>query len=202
MERNLAISSKVMYAYILWPRNPTSRNLSQYRLANIWKKCMHKVIHYSTICNRKRLETVQTFTSKRLVKWTLVCPHNRITGTCAKEPGRSWYTTMEKFLKYTIKWEKQGREKYSFYFVTKIGIRSNIYQRMLESCQKDSGARLNRLPPTKDGTMWASIKMTTTVEWNTSNIIKSMSLWCYTNQKTHSPFWRLLESQLISLKIK
>lgn len=36
------------------------------------KRCKHNAIHYSTICNSKTPETIQKFTNKGLVEYTMI----------------------------------------------------------------------------------------------------------------------------------
>lgn len=55
------------------------------------------------------------------------------------------------------------------------------YQQLPGSCQKDSGAYLNKFPLAKDEIIWVAIKIIPAIGWNTSNTL--ISNWDYNDNE-------------------
>lgn len=69
------------------------------------------------------------------------------------------------------------------------------YQQLPGSCQKDSGAYLNKFPLAKDEIIWVAIKIIPAIDWNTSNTL--ISNWDYNDNKknnTQQTLWSPMEN--------
>lgn len=75
MERNLAVSRKMVCVFTLWHRNSTFKNLPQRYSKKNTKRLKCKSVNCSTICNRKRLK-IKMSTNKELGAIIYDNPHN------------------------------------------------------------------------------------------------------------------------------
>ena len=111
VESSMETPQKVKNGFALWPRDPTSGNISEGDQNTNSKEYKLSYVHCSIICNLQDMEAAQVFISKWVDKTTMGHLHNGILLGYKKDEYLILCDSMDGPGEYYAKWNKLARER-------------------------------------------------------------------------------------------
>ena len=118
VESSMETPQKVKNGFALWPRDPTSGNISEGDQNTNSKEYKLSYVHCSIIYNWQHMEAAQVSISRWVDKTTMGHLHNGILLSCKKEGNFTFCDSKDGPGEHHAKWNKSVKERKILYDFT------------------------------------------------------------------------------------